>query len=217
MGRYRPYVPSRRDALDRLEAWSQPARRRLAAAIFLGGRARSIDRLVAGIYFAAAVGRWERWAAEPAHTASLRAALAVCRPPTLSIDIGTGTGCSAAVIADAFPNATVTGVDRSRAMLRRAERNPHLDHLTFRIGTASRLPVADGSVDLVACLNAVPDPVELRRVLAPGAQTVVASSTLALADRGEVWADRWRMMHFRRVDAGDVGAGSWELFEWAGE
>lgn len=196
---------------DRVEAWSTGARQRQAAAIFLGRPVGRRDRVVAAGYFALAAGRWGRWATSADHVAAVEAGLAaVPRPPARVVDVGTGTGAAAAVAAAAFPSARVVGVDRSRRMIRRA-RAAH-PSVVFRRGDASRLPFSDGHVDLLVCLNAVPDVVELRRALAGDGHALMATSTRRLADRTDEWHARWRDVGFDRVAAGDAGSGSWELF-----
>ena len=191
-----------------MEAASQPARRRQAAAIFLGHRIRTRDRVVAAAYFAAAAGRWARWSVEPSHVASVEAGLDACRAPSLAVDVGTGTGAAAAVAARRFPDA--------RRMLERARRAHRAVNLSFHRARARALPVPDGRADLVVCLNAVPDPVELRRALAARGQVLAATSTTSMGERTGEWADRWREVGFERVAAGDAGGGSWELFERQG-
>jgi SAM-dependent methyltransferase len=206
-------VRVRTAVLDRLESASSPARDRQAAAIFFGRRPRPLDRLIAGAYFAAAAGRWARWADEPGHAHSLEAGLASCRPPRVAVDIGTGSGVAAAAVARRFPDASVIGTDPSRRMLSQARRSHRDAGLSFRSGTAAHLPIAPESVDLAICLNAVPDPVELGRVLGPAGQALVASSTRPLADRAIEWRARWRDLGFELTASGDAGSGSWELFE----
>src|SRR5438132_1536415 len=105
---------ARERALEWLEDHTSETRSRHAADIFLRGRPRRVDRIVAGVYFAAAAGRWQRYEAVDVHLAPFAAALDTCRPPHHAIDLGTGTGGAAAMVATRFPGAHVVGVDTSR-------------------------------------------------------------------------------------------------------
>jgi ubiquinone/menaquinone biosynthesis C-methylase UbiE len=195
----------------RVESASTGARQRQAAAIFLGRPVRWRDRAVSAAYFAVAAGQWGRWATSAGHVAAVEAGLAaLSQPPAVAIDVGTGTGAAAAVVAARFPSARVVGVDPSRRMIRRA-RSEH-SGVSFTRGGAGRLPVPDRGADLVVCLNAVPDVVELRRALSPDGAALMATSTRALSTRTEEWHARWRQAGFTRVASGDAEAGSWELF-----
>lgn len=69
------------------------------------------------------------------------------------LDVGTGTGRAAIVLAKA--GATVTGIDASREMLAVAERRAREAGVpvSFRHGDAHRLDVPDRSFDAVVCLR----------------------------------------------------------------
>jgi len=78
---------------------------------------------------------------------SLLAALA--RPPGRCLDVATGTGDVAAVVAGAFPAATLLGLDGNAAMLARARRKPATSRVRWILGDLNRLPVVRGGFDLV--------------------------------------------------------------------
>ncbi len=100
-------------------------------------------------------------------------------------DIGSGTGRYALQLAR-MGAESVTGVDLSDGMLavaaRKAERGELSDVVHWRRGDIlERLPLADGSVDLIVCaltLSFLPDTRgafrELSRVLSPGGSLVVS-------------------------------------------
>jgi SAM-dependent methyltransferase len=204
---------ARERALEWLEDHTTETRSRHAADIFLRGRPRRLDRVVAAIYFTAAAGRWQRYESVELHLAPFAAGLDRCRSPRHVVDLGTGTGGAAAMVARRYPGAGVVGVDTSRAMLGRA-RHRHADpNLFFRRGSVLRLPFPDRTFDLVTSVNAVPEIGELRRVTTDNAQVLVASTTRAMPAADSDWATRWRESGFCRVDAGEVGQGSWELYE----
>lgn len=99
--------------------------------------------------------------------------------PGRVLDVGTGTGRGARVIAERFQSARIEGVDLSRAMIEEAnELLPAelADRVTFRVADATKLPYEDGVFDLVVLLNMIPFFDELVRVLASdGALLFVAS------------------------------------------
>jgi len=91
-----------------------------------------------------------------------------------ALDVGTGTGAGARVLASLFPQAEVVGVDVSRAMLDEARRlSPGV---AFVEGDAAALPFDAASFDLVANANMIPFLDEVERVLKPGGWTVYAFS-----------------------------------------
>ncbi len=116
----------------------------------------------------------------PEHLAPLAAALLEVSPaPERALEIGTGTGTGALLIAREFPRARVRGIDLSEEMIRRAQERVGLDpegRVVFRVGDASSLPWDDDSFDLVAELNMPPFFAELARVVRPGGFVVHAAS-----------------------------------------
>lgn len=122
---------------------------------------------------------WEaRSSAE--HLMPLAAALLHVRPaPERAVDLGTGLGDAALLIAREFPQARVRGVDLSEEMIRRAQGRIGLDpegRVAFRVADAADLPYEDESFDLVAQLNMPPFFAETARVLRPGGHFVIAAT-----------------------------------------
>ena len=119
-------------------------------------------------------------AGSPGHLAPLAAALLHVRPePERALDIGTGLGDGALLIAREFPHARVRGVDISPEMIRRAQDRIGLDpegRVAFKVADAAHLPFEDESFDLVAQLNTPPFFAEIARVLRPGGYAVIAAS-----------------------------------------
>jgi SAM-dependent methyltransferase len=119
-------------------------------------------------------------AGSAAHLAPLGAALLHVHPePERALDIGTGLGDGALLIAREFPHARVRGVDLSGEMIRRAQARIGLDpegRVAFKVADASHLPYDDESFDLVAQLNMPPFFAEIARVLRPGGYAIVAAS-----------------------------------------
>ncbi|HSD25037.1 MAG TPA: class I SAM-dependent methyltransferase [Solirubrobacterales bacterium] len=116
----------------------------------------------------------------PGHLAPLATALLHVRPePERALDVGTGLGDGALLIAREFPHARVRGVDLSEEMVRRAQGRIGLDpegRVAFKVADASKLPFEDDSFDLVAQLNMPPFFSEIARVLRPGGFVVIATS-----------------------------------------
>jgi ubiquinone/menaquinone biosynthesis C-methylase UbiE len=98
----------------------------------------------------------------------------VADPVERALDVGTGTGGGARVLAERFPQAEVVGVDVSPGMLEEARRlSPGV---SFVEGDAANLPFGDESFDLVANANMIPFPDQVARVLKPGGWTLYAFS-----------------------------------------
>jgi SAM-dependent methyltransferase len=118
-------------------------------------------------------------AGSPEHLAAFAAGLLKIDAPERALEIGTGTGVGALLIAREFPQARVRGVDISEEMVRRAKERVGLDpegRVAFRVADASSLPYEDSSFDLVAELNMPPFFSEIGRVLRPGGFVLHASS-----------------------------------------
>jgi SAM-dependent methyltransferase len=116
----------------------------------------------------------------PEYLGPLAAALLHVRPePERALDIGTGLGDGALLIAREFPHARVRGVDFSEEMVRRAQARIGLDpegRVAFKAADAAALPYEDESFDLVTQLNVPPFFSEIARVLRPGGFVVIAAS-----------------------------------------
>jgi SAM-dependent methyltransferase len=100
-------------------------------------------------------------------------------PPSHVLDLGTGTGKAARVVARRFPQAQVVGVDLSPEMIAAAQKLVPDDlskRVRLQVADASALPFEDGAFDLVTLLNMIPFFEELARVTAPGGRVVFASS-----------------------------------------
>jgi ubiquinone/menaquinone biosynthesis C-methylase UbiE len=114
------------------------------------------------------------------HLAPLAAALLHVKPaPERALEVGTGTGAGALLVAREFPQASIRGVDISEEMIRAASAKVGLDpdgRVAFRVADAADLTYDDESFDLVAHLNMPPFVREVARVLRPGGHVVVASS-----------------------------------------
>jgi SAM-dependent methyltransferase len=120
----------------------------------------------------------------PEYLAPLAAGLLRVRPePERALDIGTGLGDAALLVAREFPHTRVRGIDFSEEMVRRAQARIGLDpegRVAFKVADAANLPFEDESFDLITQLNMPPFFAEIGRVLRPGGFALVAAS----------WGDR---------------------------
>jgi SAM-dependent methyltransferase len=109
------------------------------------------------------------------------AALAAVEPtPSKVLDLGTGTGEGAFVLARRLPEAEIVGADLAERMLEEArKRTPpeFVGRVRFERADASALPYADGSFELVTHANMIPFFDEVARVVAPGGQALFAFSS----------------------------------------
>jgi ubiquinone/menaquinone biosynthesis C-methylase UbiE len=112
--------------------------------------------------------------------APLEAALGTIEsPPSRVLDLGTGTGRAAFLLARRYPEAEVVGVDIAPAMLEEARRLTPRElagRVRFEGADAEQLPYPDASFDLVSLANMIPFFPELGRVTAPGGAVVFTFS-----------------------------------------
>ena len=136
---------------------------------------------------------------------------ALDEPPARVLDVGTGTGSGAIILAQRFPAAEIVGVDLAEAMLEQARRNTPAelaDRVTYQRGDAAGLPFPDASFELVAHANMIPFFDEVARLVAPGGHALFAFSSGADTPI-YVPAERLREELSRRgfTDFADVRAG----------
>ena len=136
--------------------------------------------------------------------------------PARILDAGAGTGICSRLLSRHYPAGRVISVDCSEPMLRVARgRGPRwFTKRAFACGDAERLPVADGSIDLIVSslmLPSCPSPdavlAEFRRVLVPGG--LLMFSTLGpdtLRELRESWMAVDQEVHVHAfIDMHDIG------------
>jgi SAM-dependent methyltransferase len=127
-----------------------------------------------------AAGEWDQRINpdDPQHLAPLVAACEQLEgAPSKVLELGTGTGAGARLLARRYPQAEVVGVDLSPAMVAAAQAKLAADErVRFSVADAGALPFADAEFDLVAQLNLPVYFAEMARVVRPGGYVIVASS-----------------------------------------
>jgi SAM-dependent methyltransferase len=159
---------------------------------------------------------WGRLDRSPAfHLAPLGAALLHVSEPERALDIGTGYGDAALLVAREFPRARVRGVDLSEEMVRHATARVGLDpegRIAFKVADASDLPWAEDSFDLVTQLNMPPFFSEIARVLRPGGNVAIAATfgpRTPFYTPEPVLRRGFRKAGLEEVDTGTTGEGTW--------
>jgi len=116
------------------------------------------------------------------------------------IDVGCGTGYLLPLLAERFAEViAVDPVDEMLDVCRQRVSDQRSDHVSFRKGSATRLPIEDGSVDLcIASLVLHHEPLpqeamkEFHRVLRPGGQVlIIEQKTHTLTEFHAMMQDRW--------------------------
>jgi ubiquinone/menaquinone biosynthesis C-methylase UbiE len=119
---------------------------------------------------------WEEMRDAQAFAPAVAALDRLPEPPHRVLDLGTGTGSVARILASRFPNADVVGVDISGRMIEQARRRTDSPQVTYQVADAERLPFEGGAFDLVTLANMIPFFDELARIVAPGGHVIFAFS-----------------------------------------
>jgi len=130
----------------------------------------------------------------------------LAEPPRRVLDLGTGTGKAARVVAKRFPGAEVVGVDLAPEMVEQAKRllpSELAGRVSFEVADGASLPFPDGAFDLVVLQNMIPFFEELGRVTAPGGRAIFAFSRGA---ETPIWVPPEKL----RARLGEVGFGDVE-------
>jgi SAM-dependent methyltransferase len=154
----------------------------------------------------------------PQYLAPLAAGLLKVKPePERALDIGTGLGDAALLVAREFPHARVRGVDLSEEMVRRAQARIGLDpegRVAFKVADAADLPFEDESFDLVTQLNVPAFFSEIARVLRPGGFALIAASwgeRTPFYTPDSVLRRGFRRAGLEQADAAEAGLGTYFL------
>ncbi|MFN2545430.1 MAG: class I SAM-dependent methyltransferase [Actinomycetota bacterium] len=129
-----------------------------------------------------------------------------------ALDLGTGTGLGARLVARTFPDARVVGLDLAEAMAREAAIRGGT--ISYLVGDGAALPFPDAAFDLVTALNVFVFWDEVSRILAPGGALSIAysagESTPIFLSPDELRRHLSAVRSFRFED-GRAGRGIWVL------
>jgi ubiquinone/menaquinone biosynthesis C-methylase UbiE len=152
----------------------------------------------------------------PGHLTALEAGLdRLNRPPERTLDVGTGTGVAALLLARRFPRAHVVGIDISEPMIRlaRAKLDGELaTRVEFAVADAAVLPFDASSFDLVAQVSVPVFFDEIARVLQPGGHAVIVNSIGQATPTylpGELLEKGFARRGLESIAAGRAGAGTY--------
>jgi malonyl-CoA O-methyltransferase len=144
---------------------------------------------------------WARTYVPYAHNAVMQLEESIVAPiiaactPRRALDVGTGTGRNARLLATAGARAVIS-LDRSEAMLQR-----HVMPLGRVQGDARALPFADASFDFVCASLMAGDLRELRQWILEAARVLAAGGHLVYSD----FHPAWRVHGWRRTFTGADG------------
>jgi ubiquinone/menaquinone biosynthesis C-methylase UbiE len=152
--------------------------------LFRGRMTQNFDKLAP---------EWDATRVSPERLRVIAAALdALPSPPERVLDLGTGSGRVARLVAERFEGAEVTGADVSAGMVREAEHRATTDREHYLQADASDLPFPDAAFDLVTLNNMIPFFDELARVVAPSGHVAIAFS---LGAATPIWVPLERVRH----------------------
>ena len=160
-----------RFALKAREHVRTPERKRLFNECHFGEAASRYDLATRAM----SLGRDAAWkralvAALPAH------------PAPACVDLACGTGDVAFLLAERYPEGTVTGVDIAAPMLALARERNRFPNLRFERGDMCALPFPDGSVDIVTGSYALRNAAELRVAISEVRRVLAADGVVAVLD-----------------------------------
>jgi SAM-dependent methyltransferase len=184
----------------------------------LEGRVPAVHAIVTRLHARRFDGLASKWDGIRSDVAESRRMLAAAlgeldiASPARVLDVGTGTGQAAGILAELLPAARIDAVDTSAAMIERARAKPELAGVRFAVADGGRLPFADAGFDLAVSLLVQPFEDELLRVLAPGGWALFC---YPMGPGTPIWfptalvAPRLRRAGFAEVRYGTVGNGEW--------
>jgi SAM-dependent methyltransferase len=168
--------------------------------LFRGTMTRSFDKLAP---------EWEGRISDE-RLAPVKVALGgLAEPPATVLDLGTGTGRVARLVAEVWPQARIVGADLSPGMIDEARRLG--GDVQYDVADATDLPYDDGAFELVTLSNMIPFFDELARVTAPGGSVIVA---FTMGDRTPIYVPFARVRSelerrgFSHVADFDAGTGT---------
>jgi trans-aconitate 2-methyltransferase len=173
-----------------------------------------LRRPVTRFFDRAASGWDERYASDPQRLAPLTAGLDLLpAPPRRVLDVGTGTGAAAFLVADRWPDAKVTGIDVAPAMIDAARAKRSDPRVQFAVADVASLDPAEG-YDLVILFNMPPFFEQMAKLLRPGGHVVSVASrgpTTPFFTPAETLKRGFGRQGIVTVAAGTAGPGTYYL------
>lgn len=154
------------------------------------------------------------------HLAPLEAALDRVGRASRALDLGTGTGLAARLVADRFPGAAVVGLDLAEEMVREAVVRSQGSRIGYLAGDGSALPFSDDAFDLITAVNVFVFWGEATRALRDGGALAIAYSNGEHTPIFVPVADVRRHLSAAgpfEIDDGRTGRGIWILARRAGQ
>jgi SAM-dependent methyltransferase len=137
---------------------------------------RFLRRPVTRFFDRVAPGWDQRYASNPDRLVPLTAALDLLpAAPERVLDVGTGTGAGALLMAERWPSAQVTGIDVAPAMIDLAQAKTSDSRIRFMVADVATLDPGSG-YDLVVLLNMPPFFEQMAQLLRPGGHLVSVAS-----------------------------------------
>lgn len=137
---------------------------------------RLLRRPVTRFFDRVAEGWDQRFASDPARLEPLTAALDLLpAAPHRVLDVGTGTGAGAMLVAGRWPDAQVTGIDVAPAMIAVARGKTNDPRIRFLVADVASLDPGQG-YDLVVLLNMPPFFEQVANLLRPGGHVAAIAS-----------------------------------------
>jgi SAM-dependent methyltransferase len=166
-------------------------------------------------FFDRAASGWdERYASDPQRLAPLTAGLDLLpAPPRRVLDVGTGTGAAAFLVADRWPDVKVTGIDVAPAMIDAARAKRSDPRVQFAVADVASLDPGEG-YDLVILLNMPPFFEQMAKLLRSGGYVVSVASrgpTTPFFTPAETLKRGFGRQGIETVAAGTAGPGTYYL------
>jgi ubiquinone/menaquinone biosynthesis C-methylase UbiE len=121
------------------------------------------------------------------------------------LDVASGEGYGTALLASHA--SFITGVDIAEDAVAHARRKYRLPNLEFRLGSCSKIPLLDGTVDLVVSFETIEHHdeheqmlVEIRRVLKPNGMVIVSSPDKAIYTDRRDYHNRFHVKELYREE-----------------
>lgn len=111
------------------------------------------------------------------------------------VDVGSGPGILLIEIKKIFENCRLIGVDSSKSMLEIAEnrvKEQNLKDFAFKLGSAEKIPIEEGQIDVVVCLNSLHDFNDAQQTIKEVSRILINGGLFILKDKNGAYP-KWKM------------------------